>query len=350
MDLIGNHSIADRERGLGQAAKRLSTLTLWIVCCLGCGEAPTKTPQASAPSPRIPIRAVATVGMVADLVRQVGGDRVEVTQIMGSGVDPHLYKATRDDVQTIMQGDMVFYAGLMLEGKMADTLIKVARNKPVIAVTEQLDASRLLEPDEFQGHYDPHIWMDVTAWSECVAVVARSLAEFDPAHAPEYQERATHYQKQLVALHEYGRASIATIPAESRLLITSHDAFNYFGRAYGLEVRGIQGISTESEAGLQGINELVELIVRQHVRAVFVESSVPRKNIEALVEGARARDHFVTIGGELFSDAMGEAGTYEGTYIGMLDHNMTLVTRALGGTASSGGLNGKLSLGEGAHP
>ncbi len=290
-----------------------------------------------------PISAIATVGMVGDIVKNVGGEHVAVTQIMGAGVDPHLYKATRDDVQTIMQGDIVFYAGLMLEGKMADTLIKVARNKPVIAVTEQIDESQLLEPEDFAGHYDPHVWMDVAAWSNCVDVVANSLSEFDPDHASDYSSNAETYKAQLAELHQYGLRSLGSIPEESRILVTSHDAFNYFGRAYGLEVQGVQGLSTESEAGLQRINELVDLLVNKKVSAVFVESSVSRKNIDSLVEGARSRQHEVVVGGELFSDAMGRAGTYEGTYIGMLDHNITLVARGLGGEAPELGMQGKLS-------
>ncbi len=184
--------------------------------------------------------------------------------------------------------------------------------------------------------------MDVEAWGQCVSTVVDGLADLDPSHADEYRANGERYRSQLDELHAYGRSRIATIPEASRVLITSHDAFNYFGRAYGLEVMGIQGISTESEAGLQRINELVDLIVDRQVKAVFVESSVPRKNIESLIAGAKARGHQVEIGGELFSDAMGEQNTYEGTYIGMLDHNITKVTIALGGSAPERGLHGKL--------
>lgn len=290
-----------------------------------------------------PIQSLATVGMVADIVHNVAGSHVTLTQICGSGVDPHLYKATRDDVQAIMASDIVFYSGLMLEGKMSDTLVKMARSKPVIAVTEMIDETQLMEPEDFAGHYDPHVWMDVQAWGQCVEAVSRALAEFDPTHADDYKANADKYVAELARLHEYGKLKIASIPESSRVLITSHDAFNYFGRAYGLNVQGIQGLSTESEAGLQRINELVDLLVDQNVKAVFVESSVSRKNIEALVDGAKSRGHEITIGGELYSDAMGNPGTYEGTYIGMLDHNITTVTRALGGEAPEQGLNGKLS-------
>lgn len=302
---------------------------------------PTAPPATAGPTGKI--SAIATVGMVADIVRNVGAEHVNVSQIMGSGVDPHLYKATRDDVQTIMQADIVFYCGLMLEGKMSDTLIKVARSKPVVAVTEEIDESQLLEPEDFEGHSDPHVWMDVAAWTNCVDVVARSLSEFDAAHASDFAANAEAYKAQLTELHQYGQQSLASIPESSRVLVTSHDAFNYFGRAYGLQVQGVQGLSTESEAGLQRINELVDLLVEQKVRAVFVESSVSRKNIDSLVEGARAKGHEVIVGGELFSDAMGPDGTYEGTYVGMLDHNITLVARGLGGEAPERGMQGKLS-------
>jgi manganese/zinc/iron transport system substrate-binding protein len=282
--------------------------------------------------------------MVADLVRNIGGKRVSVTQICGSGVDPHLYKATRDDVQLIRSADIVFYSGLMLEGKMSDTLVKEARSRPVVAVTEALDEQLLLEPEDFAGHFDPHVWMDVSAWSNCVDVILKELTALDPSGATAYEANAKAYRQALEKLHEYGKKSIASIPEGSRVLVTSHDAFNYFGRAYGLEVLGVQGISTESEAGLQRINDLVKLLVERKVQSVFIESSVSSDNIEALVEGAKSKGSVVAIGDkELFSDAMGETGTYEGTYIGMLDHNITQVTRGLGGTAPANGLNGKLA-------
>jgi manganese/zinc/iron transport system substrate-binding protein len=225
---------------------------------------------------------------------------------------------------------------------MIDTLVKLGRGKRVVAVTEGLDESLLLEPEEFQGHFDPHVWMDGSAWAKCCKVIADNLSEHDPERKDTYHEASKALESEILKMHQYGKESIATIPAESRVLITSHDAFNYFGRAYGLEVMGVQGISTESEAGLQRINEFVDLLVDRKVQAVFIESSVPRKNIDSLMEGARSRGHQVQVGGELFSDAMGLAGTYEGTYLGMLDHNITTVTRALGGTSPEKGLAGKL--------
>jgi manganese/zinc/iron transport system substrate-binding protein len=317
----------------------LISLALFSGCSGGSGSA-TNAGEATRTGA---IRAVATVGMVADIVRNVGGPFVEVQQLMGAGVDPHLYKATRDDVQTIMQGDIVFYSGLMLEGKMTDTLVKMARTKPVYAITELLDEHTLLEPQEFAGHYDPHVWMDVAAWAGCIDAVANALAEFDPPHAADYKSNAAKYRQQLDELDQYAKRIATTIPADQRVLITSHDAFNYFGRAYGLEVQGVQGISTESEAGLQRVNDLVDMIVNRKIKAVFVESSVPRKSIEAIIRGAQAQGHEVAVGGELYSDAMGPEGAYEGTYVGMIDHNITTVVRALGGEAPEKGLHDKLS-------
>jgi manganese/zinc/iron transport system substrate-binding protein len=331
---------------------RLLSLIVIALAC-GCGQSratPGKTGTSAASttkmrevSPGSPIQVTVTVGMVADLVRNVGGPRVAVKQICGSGVDPHLYKATRDDVLAIRRADIVFYSGLMLEGKMSDTLVKEARSRPVIAITEAIDESLLLEPDDFAGHFDPHVWMDVSIWSKCIDVIVNELSTIDPAGAELYRKNGQAYQSELAKLHQYGLSAIASIPKESRVLVTSHDAFNYFGRAYGLEVLGVQGISTESEAGLQRINDLVALLVNRNVRSVFIESSVSSDNIEALVEGARSKGSEVKIvDKELFSDAMGEAGSYEGTYIGMLDHNITTVCNGLGGTAPVLGLNGKL--------
>jgi len=329
--------------------RRLFAFALLLIFIVGCQTEETSTTgksssqQATKKQLTYPIPVAATVGMVADLVKNVGREYVKVTQIMGSGVDPHMHKASRDDVQTIMNAEIVFYSGLMLEGKMADTLIKVSRNKPVFAVTELIDQKTLLEPEDFNGHYDPHLWMDVAAWSLCVDAVKDALTEVDPSHAKSYQQNAEEYKKELVRLNEYGLKSTKSIPENSRILITSHDAFNYFGRAYGLNVQGIQGISTESEAGLKRINELVDMLVKKNIKAVFVESSVSKKNITALIDGARAQGHEIIIGGELYSDAMGGPDTYEGTYVGMLDHNFTIVTRALGGTAPEKGMQGKLS-------
>ena len=291
-----------------------------------------------------PYRVAATTGMVSDIVRQVAGDRGEVTSIIGEGVDPHLYVPTRSDVAALMEADIMFYSGLLLEGKMTDTLIRVARSgRPVHAVTELVDESLLLQPEEFDGHFDPHLWMDVGGWMRAVSAVTEALVAFDPEGMNSYRQRAEGYTATLAELHDYAQRVLGSIPEQQRILVTAHDAFNYFGRAYGLEVAGIQGISTESEAGLDRINRLVDLLVTRQVGAVFVETTIADRNVRALIEGAAARGHQVAVGGELYSDAMGRPGTYEGTYVGMLDHNVTTVARALGGAAPERGFQGRLS-------
>lgn len=296
-----------------------------------------------------PFKAVATVGMIADVVRNVAADKATVNGLIGEGVDPHLYKPTRGDVVALNGADVVFYNGLMLEGKMADVLVRAARGgRSVYAVTEAiLDQGDYVLTDESE-HYDPHVWMDVKGWIRATHVITHSLGEFDPINKEFYLLNGANYDKELQRLDEYALKAIGSIPEEQRVLVTAHDAFNYMGRAYGLEVRGIQGLSTESEAGVKDIESLVSFLVEYSIPAVFVETSVADKNVRALVEGAEARGHDLVIGGTLFSDAMGTAGSYEGTYIGMIDHNITTIVRALGGEAPEGGMNGRLS-GIGSH-
>lgn len=284
---------------------------------------------------------IATTGMVADITRRVVGEHGTVDALMGEGIDPHLYKPTAADARKILNADLIFYSGLLLEGRMTDTFLKAARlGKVVFPVTERIEETYLLEPPEFEGHWDPHVWMDVSAWGHAVDAVATALCEQDPVHCQQYKDNAKAYNKQLEGLHAYAIKSIASIPKEQRVLITAHDAFNYFGRAYGIEVVGIQGLSTESEAGIQDVNRLVNLLVDKGITAVFVESSVSDRNVIALIEGAKAKGHRVIIGGRLYSDAMGKRGTYEGTYIGMLDHNITTISIGLGGDAPSSGYAG----------
>ena len=290
-----------------------------------------------------PYKVTTTVGMVGDIVKNIVGEKGKVKNIIGEGVDPHIYRATRNDVFELLRADIVFYSGLMLEGKMGDALIKVAMKKPVYAVTQLVNEKFLLQPTEFDGQYDPHLWMDVSAWMMAVKAVVNKLAKYDPQNEGYYIKKGKKYLSSLKRLHKYGLKSISSIPKEKRVLITAHDAFNYFGRAYSIQVKGIQGLSTESEAGLKDINNIVDEIVKRNIKAVFVESSVSSKNVKAIIEGAKARGKKVIIGGVLFSDAMGNPGTYEGTYIGMLDHNITVITRSLGGQAPSLGMNGKLS-------
>ncbi|MEM0965244.1 MAG: zinc ABC transporter substrate-binding protein [Verrucomicrobiota bacterium] len=291
-----------------------------------------------------PYEVAATVGMIADIVREVAGDKAEVTAIIGEGIDPHLFKPTRSALVALDQADVIFYNGLMLEGKMGDVLVRLARKgKPVYAVTEViLDDGNFVLTDE-EDHFDPHVWMDVKGWILATGVVADALSEYDPANADFYKENAETYTTQLRALEQYATEVMETIPESQRYLVTAHDAFSYLGRAYGIEVRGIQGLSTESEAGVRDIENLVDFLVEQGIPAVFIETSVSDKNVRALIEGARSRGHELVVGGELFSDAMGPAGTYEGTYIGMIDHNVTMIANALGGKAPESGMNGKLT-------
>ena len=289
-----------------------------------------------------PFKVTTTVGMVGDIVKNIVGKKGKIKNIIGEGVDPHIYRATRNDVFELIRADIVFYSGLMLEGKMGDALIRVAMKKPVYAVTQLVNEKFLLQPAEFDGQYDPRLWMDVSAWKMAVKAVVNKLGEFDPANKVYYLKRGSKYLSNMEKLHKYGLKSIGSIPKDKRVLITAHDAFNYFGRAYDIEVKGIQGLSTESEAGLKDINNIVDDIVKRDIKAVFVETSVSSKNVKAIIEGASARGKKVVIGGVLFSDAMGNPGTYEGTYIGMLDHNITVITRSLGGKAPVLGMNGKL--------
>lgn len=303
----------------------------------GCGQ-PTAEPIGDWPRP---YRIVATTGMVGDLAKMVAGEQAMVRTLAGEGVDPHLFTPTRGDVAALLSAHVVFYNGLMLEGRMADTLARIGReDKPVFAVAELVDAHERLEGEP--GRHDPHLWMDVQLWSKALDVVVECLSSLDPIHAADYAERGARARHEFEKLDDYVRGVIASIPESHRVLVTAHDAFQYFGRAYGIEVVGIQGLSTESEAGLEDINRLVDLLVERRVPAVFVESSVADKNVRALIEGARARGHDVRIGGTLFSDAMGAAGTHEGTYLGMLDHNATTMARALGGEAPERGRLGRL--------
>lgn len=286
---------------------------------------------------------VATTGMIADTVRQVAGDRVRVVSLMGPGVDPHLHKPTRGDVQRLESAALVVFNGLHLEGRMGDTLTRLAaRGRPVVAIADLIAEAGAFDPLREAEDFDPHLWMDVSLWSRAVPAIAERLIAIDPEDAAGYRARADAALHALAGLDTYVRTVIDSIPREQRVLITAHDAFGYFGRAYSIDVRGIQGISTESEAGVRDLRDLATFIVERRIGAIFVESSVPDRAVRALIEQAGARGHGVRIGGELFSDAMGHEGTYEGTYIGMMDHNATVIARALGGTAPATGMNGRL--------
>jgi manganese/zinc/iron transport system substrate-binding protein len=278
------------------------------------------------------IRVVATIGQIADAAKNVGGDLVEVEALMGAGIDPHLYKASEGDIFELLDADLILYNGLHLEGRMGEVLDEFAAEKVVVAVAESVPHDQLLFPEEFAGQYDPHIWFDPTMWAYAVGEVRDALIEVDPANEETYTANADAYLAELAALDTESLAKMATIPEENRVLVTAHDAFNYFGRHFGLDVVGLQGMSTETEAGVGDLQQVTNLIVELGVPAIFVESSVSPRTIEAVQAAARDRGHEVAIGGELFSDAMGAEGTEEGTYIGMVAHNVNTITEALGGT------------------
>lgn len=292
-----------------------------------------------------PVDVVATTGMIADAARAVGGDRVEVRALMGPGVDPHAYRQTRTDIAALAGADLVLWNGLYLEAQMEEFLLDLAARQPVVAVAEALPENLLIGHDDYEGRFDPHVWMNPNLWSRVVIAVRDALIAVAPEDEAAFRANADAHLAEIAELANYATRVLTSVPAESRVLLSAHDAFNYFGSAYGYEVIGIQGISTESEAGLQRVAELVDLLVSRDIRAVFVESSVSDRNIRALIEGAAAQGHEVVVGGELFSDAMGEAGTYEGTYVGMIDHNATTIARALGGEAPERGMRGRLAAG-----
>lgn len=275
------------------------------------------------------IKVVATTGMIADLVKNIGGDRVAVKALMGPGVDPHLYKATEGDVRYLNEADIIFYNGLHLEAKLSEILEKLGKSKPSIAISSDIDRDDLISPQEYQGLYDPHIWFDVELWQETIETVEVSLSKLDSKHAKDYEHRAEAYEKALDLLNQEVEDLSADIDKKQRVLVTAHDAFNYFGKAYGFQLKALQGISTDSEAGVKDVQELANYLYKNKIPAIFIESSIPKRNIEAVRQAVKAKGWNVEIGGELFSDAMGDEGTVEGTYIGMFKHNIHTIHKAL---------------------
>ena len=300
-----------------------------VVALVAQGCAP---PEAGRDTTSGPLRVVATTGMIGDAARRLGGEHVAVTALMGPGVDPHLYKASEGDVRLLADADLILYNGLHLEGKMGDVLVKMARTRPVVAVSEDLPRDELREPPEMAGQYDPHVWFDVALWAKTLAPIERELARLAPAHAATFAANRQAYEAELAELDAWVKERIATIPLEQRVLITAHDAFGYFGRRYGIRVVGLQGISTLAEAGLKDVDRVVDEIVAKRIPAIFVESSVPRRAIEAVESAVRSRGHQVVIGGQLFSDALGAADSPAGNYPGMVRANVETIVRSLGGT------------------
>lgn len=320
---------------------RFSWLLLFAPLLLaGC---PSQPASNAPPAANRRLKVVVTTAMVADLVQHVAGEHADVTSLMGEGIDPHLFRATFQDLDKMLSADVVFYSGLTLEGAMQTALERVKnQNQVVAAVTDAIPRESLRNPDPHGSHPDPHVWHDVGLWSKCLDPIVKVLSEKDPPHADLYRQNAEAYRAQLQEVNDYAKQRIATIPESTRFLVTAHDAFAYFSRTYGIQEKAVQGITTESEAGIADINNLIDFLVSRKVPALFMEVTVNRAALDAVIEGAKKRGWEVKEGGILYSDSMGTPGSYEGTYIGMIDHNVTTITRALGGEAPEQGMAGKL--------
>ncbi|SDS48260.1 metal ABC transporter solute-binding protein, Zn/Mn family [Winogradskyella sediminis] len=273
---------------------------------------------------------VTTTTMITDLVKNIGGDMVNIEGLMGSGVDPHLYKASEGDVNKLVNADIIFYNGLHLEGKLVEVFEKMgSQTKTPIALADALDKNTLIGSEYFASNFDPHVWFDISYFKQFAEKVATILSEKNPENAANFQANKNTYISKLDTLQTKINQVIATLPKEKRILVTAHDAFNYFGKAYGFEVVGLQGISTATEAGVQDVQKLATFIIEKQIKAIFVESSVPKRTIEALQAAVKSKGHDVKIGGTLYSDALGNAGTVEGTYIGMFEYNVNTIVNAL---------------------
>lgn len=306
---------------------RLNTIVILLALCLvvtACGSAGN-----SAAAEDGVVQIVTTTSMITDITKVVGGATVSVTGLMGAGIDPHLYVASEGDMELLQEAEVIFYNGLLLEAQMAEILEQLGERKTVVAVAATIDEQQLLPWAQYADEYDPHVWFDVSLWMKAVETVRDTLAEVDAPNADTYRANAAGYLAELTALDAYVKEQAARVPAEQRILVTAHDAFHYFGRAYGFDVRGLQGISTASEAGTADVQTLADFIAEKQIKAIFVESSVPVRNIEALQAAVAARGFTVVIGGQLFSDAMGDPDTPAGTYMGMVRHNIDTIVGAL---------------------
>ena len=299
-------------------------LSALLVLCASCAESSGSIKRENT------IKVVTTTSIVGDLVENIAGEAVEVTSLMGTGVDPHLYKASAGDVEKLAGADMIFYNGLNLEGKITDVLGQMRKSGVfTVGVAEGIDKSLLFSPEEYQGYYDPHIWFDVVLWKKAAKVVMEAFTLYDPENAPVYRRNAESYLEELDLLQAYIQKKIATLQPDRKVLITAHDAFNYFGKGYGFEVMGLQGISTDSEASVADIKNLSKIITERKIPAVFVETSISPRYMRALRASVKARGFDVRIGGSLYSDSMGNSGTEEGTYIGMFKSNVDTIVESL---------------------
>lgn len=300
-----------------------------VAALAGCGRGPGAEAGA-AETVAGTIRATATTTMITDMVQQVGGDDVEVTGLMGPGVDPHLYEASQGDIEALTDADVVFYSGLFLEGQMNDVLVQTAQQTPAVRITEAIAEDQLLDSEDYEGQADPHVWFDPLLWETAVDPVVRQLSELKPERGDSFQRNGEDYKRQIREAHAYVEERLATVPEEQRVLVTGHDAFRYFGERYGFEVRGLQGISTESEAGVGDVRDLADFLVENRIPAIFTESSIPRRNIEAVQAACQDQGWDLTMPDkELYSDAMGEPATDDGTYPGMIRANADTIASAL---------------------
>ena len=274
------------------------------------------------------LNVVTTTTMITDLAKNIGGDLINLQGLMGSGVDPHLYKASEGDVTKLSNADIIFYNGLHLEGKLVEVFEKM-KNKKTIAIADAIDKNTLIGSEYFASNYDPHIWFNIEYWKQATQFVVKTLSEAIPEHKTTFEANGTDYLQKLESLKNKLESTISKLPKEQRILVTAHDAFNYFGKAFDFEVVGLQGLSTATEAGVQDVQKLAAFIIENNVKAIFIESSVPKRTIEALQAAVKSKDHNVTIGGTLYSDALGNKGTIEGTYIGMFEYNVNTIVNAL---------------------
>ncbi|WP_191560506.1 metal ABC transporter solute-binding protein, Zn/Mn family [Metabacillus idriensis] len=306
--------------------KRRFTILISILALSGLLTACSQETQGKADGQ---IKVTTTTAQIADVARNVGGDHVDLESLMGPGIDPHLYQASQGDIQKLNKAEIIFYNGLHLEGKMGTIFEKMSNEKPTVAVASAIPENKLINDKANAKAHDPHVWFDISLWIHTVDKVEEELSKMSPENKEEFAENAAAYKKELEEMDQYAKEQVETIPEESRVLVTAHDAFTYFGNAYGFEVMGLQGLSTDSEYGLRDVQNLVDVLVEREIKAVFVESSISEKSINAVVEGSKKKDHEVVIGGELYSDAMGEEGTEEGTYLGMFKHNIDTIVSSL---------------------
>ncbi|WP_233280978.1 metal ABC transporter solute-binding protein, Zn/Mn family [Paenibacillus algicola] len=297
-------------------------LVLALAGCAGSNEKNGSTAEGK-------INIVTTIAQIAEPVSVIGGDKVQVSSLMGPGVDPHLYNATQGDISKLDQADIVFYSGLHLEGNMTEVFEQIGKSRPVVAISESVSEDQLLTDET--GAIDPHVWFDLELWEVSLTAAVEEMKTFAPEHAEEFENNKLKYFEELQALKQEAQEKLASIPENHRVIVTAHDAFGYFGRAYDMEVVGLQGLSTEDEISVSDIDQTIDILMQHQVPAVFVESSINSKSVEAVVEGASSKGLDVKLGGELFSDAMGDEGTAEGTYLGMYRHNVNIIYEALAG-------------------